>query len=169
MTTLVPPQEKKIISIDENGIATIVKSAGEIVLNGTEMLTEEMKEELKNDPYMQDATPLKFGGFAHTTVKELARDNWTRNGEKKQFRNFLQLRRKWMEECIPIEKEALKNKLLVKYGTTDPKVYEHMLNEGMKGNARLNILTRRGIVYSSVEELKQFSAQRAQSFEGVKK
>ena len=166
---ITPPDKSEVLSIDEDGMAKIRRSVAEVEAHGWGDIGEVEKERLRAMLTEMHVTggPFSVGGHSAWTQKELvpAKKLWTRDNEKKEFRNFLQLRRKWMNETIPIEKEALKTKMLTKYGTTDPSTFERVLNEGMKGNARLSIKTRRGIIKTSVVEQKQFSAQCAQSME----
>lgn len=90
------------------------------------------------------------------------REMWTPK-ERKSYRNFMQLWRRWQGETIPVEKEALRWKLMNKYGTIHPDQYMHNLNVQMIKDPRLLIKTRRGTVKTSVRSQHE---RKARSLEG---
>lgn len=173
---IIPPDQAHI-----NADGTVIRSVGMVEGRGLAGLPAEERKKLEKEwererkktdgynPAMANAGPFVVGGYGHWKQEGAnLRDFWTWK-EHKQFKNFLQLRRKWMAEVIPIEREALKNKLLKIYGTTEPATFEAKLNVELQLDDRLTIKTRRNVIRTTVELQKEYSASKMSSPETVKK
>lgn len=114
------------------------------------------EEEAKSKSVMK-ANRFQVGGYGRWVETNVnPRQYWTPK-ERADFREFMRLRRKWIEEIIPVERQALFDKLMRFFGTTDPQVMESKMNKAIEENDRLNILTRRGIIKTTVDDQAEFA------------
>lgn len=111
----------------------------------------------------KDTTAFTVGGYGQWTEKVNPRSLW-RQKEKKQWSDFHRLRRKWLQERIPILHEELEQKLMKRFKTTNPAKMELQLNLQMMSDPRLNVMTRKGVRKTSVDGQKNYSAEIAARF-----
>lgn len=140
------PPDKIEVSDVKNGIAQTIHSVAEVEAHGWGDISEDERTKLLEELADSNNTggPFNIGGYGHWRGREDARSLWTPK-EKKEWRDFYRLSKKGMND-----------ELQRRFGTTDMREFEKHLNEGMKQDPRLNILTRRGIVKTTAAEQEKF-------------
>lgn len=183
MSAIYPASEDVIHGFTPDGKAIVqtknhempVRFAGLVEVANKKVSKEIQREKSKVEGYRADMMETTEGMIGASPADSLSstiayvdpRAMWTPK-ERKSFRDFMQLHRKWVNEVIPIEKQALREKLLNRYGTIHADTYEKLLNVQMQSDARLVIRTRRGIVKTTVEANRVFHASKASGSEGRK-
>lgn len=136
-------QERKLLSISPDGKAKVWTGV-------TELISKE---------WVLDAVVGGFGGSTiqvDDVVKEMVRK------ERRTITDFYRMKEKMNEQKIPEERDAMKNKILARFGTlrTD-QLFLHLYAK-MQADHRIAVKTRNGqVIKTTLSEQKAYAQERS--------